>query len=302
MTDPTPTADEAALQRRRFLRGGALLAAAAGGAVAASATGATPASAATGDSLLLGQSNTADATTTIESQAEKAVPLRLTNGDGPALELSAAETDSIKSLTLNQFAGTVEGPIVSAYDVAAQQPYTDYIATLWDVYADPVLDWVAPTRILDTRTSKGRAAVVAKSSAGALDSKGRLTKGSWIDVAVDSTDQEYTPAAAFVTLTSSGSKKDGALTAYVTTAGRGGTVTVSFIKKKTLSGSAFVGLRPVKGTFAFRIYASQTTYVSVDLTGLSYYNQPGPDANPEERRAARSSRLPAARPRHRLGR
>lgn len=46
MSDVLSATDEAVLQRRGFLRGGALLAAAAGGAVAASATGALPASAA----------------------------------------------------------------------------------------------------------------------------------------------------------------------------------------------------------------------------------------------------------------
>ena len=45
MTEPVSAADEAVLQRRRFLRGSALLAAAAGGAVAATAGGALPASA-----------------------------------------------------------------------------------------------------------------------------------------------------------------------------------------------------------------------------------------------------------------
>ena len=45
MTEPVSAADEAVLQRRRFLRGSALLAAAAGGAVAATAGGVLPASA-----------------------------------------------------------------------------------------------------------------------------------------------------------------------------------------------------------------------------------------------------------------
>ena len=46
MPQPISTADEAVLQRRRFLRSGALVAAAAGGAVAASASSVLPASAA----------------------------------------------------------------------------------------------------------------------------------------------------------------------------------------------------------------------------------------------------------------
>lgn len=301
MTEPVPTADEAALQRRRFLRGGALLAAATGGAVVASASAALPAAAATGGNVVLGKPNTADATTTIESTAEKAVPLRLTNADGPALELSSQPTDTFKSLSLNQFAGTPEGPILGTYDAAAKVTYVDYVATLYDVGNVPIVDWVDPTRILDTRKSSGRAAIVNRSS-GALDSKGRLKKGAWIDVAVESTDQDYTPVAAFVTLTSSGSSKDGALTAYEPSAGRGGTVTVSFLKKKTLSGAAFVGLQPSGRAFVFRIYASQTTYVSVDVTGLSFFNRPGPDAEPTERRAARSVRRTTASAGHRLGR
>lgn len=305
MTEPAPAADDVVLQRRRFISRGALLAAAAGGTIAATAGGAAaPASAATGGTVTLGKANTADAATSITSTAASEPALALTNADGPALELTAASTDSDKALSLNQLAGTSEGPVVSTYDADAKTAYTDYVATLSDVYSNPVVDWVDPVRILDTASSKGRAAVVASSS-GALDAKGRLKKGAWIDVAVDTTDQDYQPAAAFATITSSGSSKDGYLSAYVSGVDLAGTVTVSFLKGKKLSGSTFVGLQAVKGSYVFRIYASQTTYVSVDLTGLSYYATPGPDAPSNERKAARPARTvrrAVARPARTLGR
>lgn len=304
MTEPVPAADDVVLQRRRFIRSGALLAAAAGGAVAASATSALPAAAAPVEYVRLGGDNVAATATTVTSTTASVPALALANADGPALELTAAATDFTKDLALNQLAGTSQGPMVSTYDADAKTAYTDFVATLFDVYSNPITDWVEPARILDTTSSKGRASVVASSS-GALDSKGRLKKGAWIDVAVDTTDQDYEPSAAFATITSSGSSKDGYLSAYLSGGDRAGTVTVSFLKGKTLSGSTFVGLKPVKGSYVFRIYASQTTHVSVDLTGLSYYATPGPDAGGAERRAvrpARTARRAAARPSRSLGR
>ena len=214
MTEPVPTADDAVLQRRRFLRSGALLAAAAGGAVAASAATAAPAEAAPVEYVRLGSESVSGTATTLTSTSATAPALALANPDGPALELAAAPTDLLKTLSLDQLAGTAEGPVVSTDDVEAKAAYTDYVATLADVYSNPITDWVEPARILDTRSSQGRSAVVA-GSPGALDSKGRLKKGAWIDVAVDTTDQDYQPSAVFVTVTSSGSSKDGYLTAYV---------------------------------------------------------------------------------------
>ena len=293
MTESQTTTDEVVLRRRRFLRSGALLAAAAGGAVAAGASAAVPAAAATGASVLLGTSNTADKTTAITTSDPAQVPLKLTSAGGAALELATSGSGSA-ALALNQLAGTSEGPLVGAWDADEEAVYTDYVATLYDVAQTPVVTWYYPERILDTSSSKNRGAVVAKSS-GALDSKGRLQKGAWIDVAVEATDLGYTPDAAFVTITSSGSSKDGSLSAYVTGFSRGGTVAVSFLKKKTISGSTFVGLTKLGDAFVFRIYASQKTYVSVDLTGISYYNRPGPDAPQAQARSAGRAARKAAR-------
>jgi hypothetical protein len=48
----------------------------------------------------------------------------------------------------------------------------------------PMLYTVTPVRVLDTRTARGRAGIVA-SSPDAIDPEGRPAAGAWIDVAVD---------------------------------------------------------------------------------------------------------------------
>lgn len=297
MSERLSAADEAAVQRRRFLRGGALLAAAAGGAVAAGATSAVPAAADSGQALRLGVANIAGTDTSLEASWAAVTTLKLLNSEGPALELPR-DGDHVP-LKVNQFAGTALGPLVAVKYEGSDVIYTDWIATSSDVSSLPVTYPVPNARILDTKKSAGRASIVNRSSSKALDSKGRLQKGAWIDVAVDVADEDYTPIAAFVVITSSGSTKDGALTAYIPDYDQDGTVAVSFIKKKTMSGSTYVGLNAVKGKQAFRLYASQTTYVAVDLTGITeeydysfQAGQNGRTAHGPRKAARRGSRRP----------
>ena len=82
--------------------------------------------------------------------------------------------------------------------------------------------------------------------------------------------------AAFVTLGSSKSIKDGFLTAYAP-GSRPGTVSLSFLKGKALAAGTFVELGVEAKAFVLRVYASQTTCVTVDLTGLTSLGVPGPD-------------------------
>lgn len=294
MTDPVPSADDAALQRRRFLRGGALLAAAAGGAVAASASSALPAAAAPVEYVRLGAENTASAATVISSGAESATTLALRPAAGAALELASNE---FPALAVNQIAGTSEGLVVGVKYPDDDTVYTDYLATSSDVSALPVTYPVPPHRILDTK-AKNTKAVVASSSSP-FDKDRRLKKGAWIDVVVEADVDDYSPIAAHVVVTSTGSSSDGYLTVYVPSLPRTG-VTVSFLKKKQLSGSAYAGLDDVKGKRAFRIYASQATHVAVDLTGITDVYDPvlsGADAGARSggKVAAKPSRAAAAR-------
>lgn len=200
MPEPTAPADEAALQRRRFLRGGALMAAAAGGAVAASAGSVLPA---------------------------QAAPAYLT------------------SITI----------------------------------AVPAM------RLLDTRTAEGRKAIVA-SSASALDSKGRLKKGAWIDVALVPTedDAELSLFSVFLNLTSSGSTKGGSLVVGVPgnkPTGR----TLSFDKGRTVTVGTIAPLAESGDYLVVRVFAAATGHVRVDVTGASIVYDPSTDG-PVFRKAA----------------
>lgn len=201
MSDLVPAADDATLQRRRFLRGGALLAAAAGGAVAATASGARPAAAA--------------------------------------------------------------DPDVLAVAVA-----------------------IPPERFLDTRTSDGRNLIVG-SSPSALDSKHRLTKNAWIDVAVFPADQDIELFSVFVNLGSRSSTKAGELMVTEPGQDKPSGWTLHYGKGASVSNSAIVGLGLTDdgSLYTVRIHAGSVTHVVLDLTGVSALLAVGN----EERTSARTS-------------
>jgi hypothetical protein len=205
MPDLTAHTDEAILQRRGFLRGGALLAAAAGGAVAATVTGATPAKADAADFL------------------------------------SAA-------------------------------------------FALP------PERFIDTRTADGRALIV-DSSSSALDSKHRLKKDAWIDVAVFPADQDIELFSVFVNLGSRDSTKKGTLLVTEPGQGKSSAWTLHYGKGADVSNSAIVGvgLSDDESVYTVRIYAGSVTHVVLDLTGVSALVPLGTDERASARTSSRAS-------------
>jgi hypothetical protein len=188
MSDLITAADEAVLRRRGFLRGGALLAAAAGGAVAASAGSVLPASADVG------------------------------------------------------FPSTFNLPIPAE-------------------------------RLLDTRSAEGLKAIVA-SSDGALDSKNRLRGDAWIDVAIApvGNDLGQQAVAVFVNLKSLASTKGGSLVVSQPYDEKPTGTTVTYSKGLTVTNSAFVGLGTTKEFYTVRIWATSTSHVTLDLTGVELYD------------------------------
>lgn len=295
MTDDVrTTADEAALQRRRFLRGGALLAAAAGGAVAASASSAVPAAAAV-EYVRLGAESTSPTTTALTTSSAGSAALQVTNPLGAGLRLVPVGENlpEYYGLPLGSVVNTDHGPFVSVVD-EDRGSFMTYLATGDDLARVPRSRAFTPTRVWDSK--KRRGTVVGASGSGALDSKGRLVKGHWVDVKVADTDLDTYPVAAFLTLGSSGSKKDGYLNVWGAGNRPSGTVSLSFLKGRTLSGAALSELwlnRPKKA-FTVRLYASQTTYVTLDLSGLTAYGHPGPDFGDDapQRVARRAERAP----------
>lgn len=187
MYDVVPSAaDQTALQRRGFLRGGALLAAAAGGAVAATVAGPAPAQAAEGDV------------------------------------------------------------------VTASFGFT-------------------PVRFLDTRTADGRRLIVGSSSS-AFDSRHRLRKNAWLDLAVfPADDPGIAVLAAYVNLGSRASTAKGTLLVTDPEGGKSSAWTMHYGRGAEINNSAIVGvsLDESGSLYVVRVYAGSVTHVVLDLTGVS---------------------------------
>lgn len=175
MTDPTP------MQRRGFLRGGALLAAAAGGAVASAAS------------------------TVLPAQAD----------------------DGVYAVSLG----------------------------------------FGPVRLLDTRTSEGRSVIVDTSSS-AFDSKYRLKKYAWLDVAIYPSD-DVPVLSAFVNVGSRASTKKGTLGVTATGEERPEAWTLHYAKGAEINNAAIVDVVDDGEVYTVRIYAGSVTHAVLDITGLS---------------------------------
>ena len=289
-----PTADEesAVLRRRQLLRGSALLAGAGVAAVAVAVP--APAYGADGDAVKLGAENDSSSTTTIAIDGSDGGPsptLYLRNESGPSLEMSVLAEDVNWGLGLGQLADTELGPIagVTHPDFGLT---TTYLATGIDLddlptpYALP-----KPIRLLDTRTSAGRASVL-RASSGAYDSAYRLKPGAWLDIEVAGMDGFEMPAA-WVNATVTSAQTNGFLSVYPP-GDFPGTSTLNFSAKQTLANAAFVATGIVSGRFAIRVRTNAATHVVVDLTGVSIKGSGAPNSAGSARKNT-SSQTPKSR-------
>jgi hypothetical protein len=112
------------------------------------------------------------------------------------------------------------------------------------------------------------------SSDGALDSKNRLKGGAWIDVAIAPTagDINIQAVAVFVNLKSLASTKGGSLVVSQPTDEKPTGTTVTYRKNETTTNSAFVGLGTTEEFSIVRIWATSTSHVTLDLTGVELYD------------------------------
>jgi hypothetical protein len=185
--------EELILQRRRLLRGGALLAGAAAGAVAVSTAGATKAEAADGDTVTVGADHVGSDATTFTINSQQVPTVGLANENGPSLRLSPLPNDWEGALDAGEIANTYAGPLIGVSEGPADNPVTTYLATGLDLAALPVpVAYEAPDRALDTRTSSGRARVLA-TSPSPYTTGSRLKAGAWLDVAIGMGDAAVTP-------------------------------------------------------------------------------------------------------------
>ena len=270
--------EDITLQRRRLLRGGALLAGAAAGAVAVTAAGATKAEAADGDTVKVGDEHTGTDTTGFTVTANPQVPtLGLANGDGPSLRLSPLGNDWEGSLDAGEIANTYAGPLIGVSAGSGSSPVTTYLATGLDLAALPLpVPYTDVDRILDTRSAAGRARVLA-SSPSPYTTGSRLKPGAYLDIAVAMGDGDFTLEGVFLNVTSIDSLNDGFLATY-RPGPRPQVATTRFKKGVVETSSAFMALGVVNGDFAIRVYASTSTHVIIDVTGVTVNGLPGPSA------------------------
>lgn len=253
------------LQRRRLLRGGALLAGAAGVAIAGAAV---PARAANGDPVLAGGETTATRSTrlTLDAVAGRSQPtLSLDNPSGAALELSALPESWAGELGLGQIANLPTGPIVGIDHGGGVA--NAYLALSIDLDALSLPVAIPPQRILDTRTKDGRANILRASSGSALDSTGRLREGQWLDLALASTN-EATIDGIFANLTVTGSLTSGYLTVYPG-GDRPATSSINFAAGKSLANGGFFATGLVDEHYVVRIYTSATSHIILDISGFT---------------------------------
>lgn len=270
---------DAHVQRRRFLRGGALLAAATGGVVAASVTPATVpvAAAADGDVLHAGAATEASSTTSL-TLTNPAVPaLTLTNPNGPALLLTPSADGFTGQLPVGGLAGVPSGVLVGLEDDQGK-PFTSFLVTAPDLSRIPITLPFGPGRVLNTKDEATLDAIVASSS-NALDSKSRLKKGAWIDVAVLPTSIYGELLGAFLTLTSVGSTSGGSLTACNPSDKPDKVVTLPFDKNATVATGTVVQTATVGKDYCVRVYATATTHLKLDVTGFTYTSSFGGTPN-----------------------
>src|SRR5258708_10199608 len=185
--------DQPAVGRRRLLTGGGVVAAGVVGAGLAAAA-AAPASAATGDPVTQDAVNNAgtSATPTELDAANNTTPafiLKNTgvdtsttpNGAGPTLRLTPSTAVVPTASTVGgDLTTTSDGTLYFTINFGGTPPVIFPFPVHTDANAISYVPLAAPRRMLDTRTSSGRANVLDPS--GKFDSTGRLLAGRTIHI------------------------------------------------------------------------------------------------------------------------
>jgi hypothetical protein len=262
-TEPAQASD---IGRRGFFRAGGVMA----GMAAATAVGAViaePAQAADGDVVKAGQHTTASSTTSLTvggANGTASPALQLSNANGPSLALQPLPADWAGTLTVGELAGSALGPIVGVDGIEGTA--STYLATGVDLANIPTPFSATPSRLLDLRGSTGRSAIIRRSSSAALDSKGRLRAGHWIDIGVVPTDPEYALQAIFANLIVFGPRKGGDAALYPPGV-RPLASSLYFSKGKTVANAAFAAVGSVLDYYAVRLYTSADAWFVLDLSG-----------------------------------
>jgi hypothetical protein len=285
------TVDEDRQVRRRSLltRSGVVLA----GMVGATAGGAAlsgSADAATGDPVAQGTTNNVGtnvpATEIVASNSSTATPTVIVTNNGgstatgeasPALRLTPAASGLVvpsASTAGGDMVATSDGELWFTHQYASTStstppppPVPAIVHT--DANSNSFVPLSAPYRILDTRTSTGRAHVLDPS--GKFDSAGRLLRGQTIHI--DLTSLVYFGDAVTANLTVTGSTASGYLTVWP-----GGTrptaSAIDYATGQSIANMTVTGIAAYSSsvTDSIAIYASASTFVILDIAGFYVSN------------------------------
>ena len=308
-----PDEEQRPVDRRALLMRGGAVAVGAAGAVAAGVAVAAPAGAATSDPVLQGEVNDAGtnaAATEITADNDPATPtptLVLTNtgGDTGSTEASPSLrlTPAASALVLPSSA-TAGGDLLAGGD--GNLWFTHAIPTVGPVAATVHTDATdnlfvpldAPNRILDTRSSAGRAAILDAS--GNLNSSGMLIGGKTIHVNLTSLVNFASAVTANLTVT--GSKGAGFITLWSGAVARPGTSVLNYTAGQTLSNLTVTGLAEFSATATdtIAIFSNVTTHLILDVAGFAVGN--AGQVNPKFLPSAMTAAARAQRARQALAR
>jgi hypothetical protein len=271
-----------AVRRRALLtRGGMVIAGVVGAGVAATAA-AIPASAASGDPVLQDTVNDAGSSATpteLDAANNTSPAFIVTNtgvdtsttpsGAGPALRLTpSTEVVPTSSAAGGDLTATSDGSLYFTHQFPTTPTPTIISAGVHtEATANVYVPLTAPVRIMDTRSSSGRANIVNPS--GNLNSSGRLLAGKIIYVNLDSL--VYFAEALFANITVVGMAGSGYLTVWSGAGSRPTASTIDFPASGALANFLSCGIAEYSATIVnvVAIYAYQTTHVILDVAGFS---------------------------------
>jgi len=276
------------LGRRGLLtHGGALVVGAAAAGVAVAATS-SPASAATGNPVLQGTVNSVGtdqpATEIDATNSTAATPTLILSNTNTNTASSAASSEATPPLRITPAASTRTLPSIATVG-------GDIVATgdgnLWFTHAVPTVGTfpaivhtdansnsfgplLAPVRLVDTRTTAGRANILDAS--GNLDSTGRLRAGHTIHI--DLTSLVFFGDAVTANLTVTGALGSGFLTIWSGTVALPNASSINYAKGQTIANLSSVGIgefntstKTVTDTVAIAC-TNNNTHVILDVTGF----------------------------------
>jgi hypothetical protein len=275
------------LARRALLTRGGVVAAGVVGAGAVGAVSAGSASADSGDPILQDTVNNAGSSSTVtelDADNNTAPAFILTNtgvdpansGSGPNLRLTpspstATGNEPTASTAGGDLTATADGYLWFTHDFTASLPsgVLDPARVLTEATGNVYAALAAPDRILDTRTSAGRANIT--NPTGNLASDGRLLAGKTIYINLASL--AIFAEAVFANLTVTDTAAAGFVTVWSGFTALPNTSSINFGAGATLSN--FVSCAAMQSdvdampTSVFAIYAEETTHVIVDVAGLT---------------------------------